>query len=180
MNSMRLIRMHPWSRSQDKHNTAFIFIEMTTQRVFYTIDSYASQEQELICRCKLEGMQVCNCEPGNCTCNSVKFDTIYIDLPTYFAQSPNTRKSVSILQARLFDVVSDTEITGSLHSSLVQTDSSSDNYVCSTNKLYPIPPTFCVPTRQMRFECWCRDIHNKLIDLDTKKAHLLLELLLEF
>ena len=153
---------------------------MTTQRVFYTIDSYASQEQELICKCKLEGEEVCNCEPGKCSCNHLLYDTIFVQLPIYFVQSPNLGKTVSVLQARLFDVVSETEIIGSLHSTLVQIDSSCDNYVCSTNKLYPIPPKFTISSRQMRFECWCRDMKNSLVDLDPKKARLTLELLLEF
>ena len=150
------------------------------QRVFYTIDSYAAQQQELICRCKIDGEEVCTCEPGKCVCNHTLYDTIYIDLPIYFVQSPNVNKTVSILHARLFNVVSENEITGSLHSSLVQIDSSSDNYVCSTNKIYPIPPKFTISSRQMRFECWCRDIHNKLIDLDTNKTRLVIEMLLEF
>lgn len=150
-----------------------------SQRVFYTIDSFSSQEQELICRCKLDGEAVCNCE-GECKCNMLLYDTIFIDLPLYFVQSNTAHKTVSIIQARLFDVRTETEITGSLHSSLVQINTSDDNYVCSTNKVYPIPPCFVMGTRQTRFECWCRNMKNELIDLSTKKTRLVLELLLEF
>ena len=152
---------------------------MTTQRVFYTVDSFSSKELS-VCNCKRDGEEVCTCEPGKCTCNHLLYDTIYIDLPQYFVQSNTFQKKVSILHVRLFDMDSESEITGSLHSDLVQVNASDDNYCCSTNKLYPIPPTFIIGNRKAKFECWCRDIKSDLIDLSPKKTRLIIEFLLEF
>ena len=158
---------------------AFFGSEMS-QRVFYTIDSLASTQQPLICECMRSEGARCTCPPGECHCNHLLYDTIYIELPQYFVVSPFADKSVSILTARLFDLTTESEITGSLHSDLVQVNASDDNYCCSVNKLYPIPPTFILAGRKSRFECWCRGIKGDLIELDPQKTRLVIELLLEF
>lgn len=148
-----------------------------SQKLHFIIDTFTSEDSD-VCDCKRGG--TCTCEPGQCHCNHVKYDTIYITLPPAFINSNNYQKKVSILQVRLFDLTSNTEITGSLHSDLVQVDSSADNYCCSTNKLYPIPPTFIIGGRQSKFSCWARSISGELIDFDRHKTRIILELLLEF
>ena len=149
------------------------------QKVFYVVDSFSASEQD-VCSCKRDGEEVCTCPAGECHCNHLKFDTIYITLPDYFTQSNNAHKSISILNVKLFDMVNENEIKGSLHSDLVQINSSSDNYCCSLNTVYSLPPTFIIGGKKSKFECWCRDIKNKLIDLDTNQTRLVIELLLEF
>ena len=111
---------------------------------------------------------------------SVLYDTLYISLPSFFTTCPNSKKCVSIIIARLFDLAECKEIIGSIHSSLVQFDASANNYCCSSNILYPQPKRFNIADNTAIFEVWCRDLNGSIIDLDPAKTRLILELLLEF
>lgn len=150
------------------------------QRTHFAIDSLNSDKLPLACECKRSATAVCNCPDGECKCNSLLYDTIFIDVPEYFIQSRNPNKTISILQARFFDLTTGNPIVASMHSDLVQINASADNYCCSTNMLYPVPITLVLPTNKSKFECWFRDYKGKLIDLDPTKVRLILECILEY
>ena len=111
---------------------------------------------------------------------SVLYDTLYISLPSFFTTAPNSKKSVGIIIARLFDLAECKEIVGSIHSTLVQFDASANNYCCSSNLLYSEPKRFTIADNTSIFEVWCRDLNGSIIDLDPAKTRLILELVLEF
>lgn len=111
---------------------------------------------------------------------SVMYDTLYISLPQFFTSSPNSKKTVGIIIARLFDLAECKEIVGSIHSTLVQFDASANNYCCATNLIYPQPKRFNIADNSSIFEVWCRDLNGNIIDLDPARTRLILELLLEF
>ena len=110
----------------------------------------------------------------------VLYDTLYISLPSFFTSCPNSKKSVAIIIARLFDISEQKELTGSIHSSLVQFDASADSYCCSANVLYSEPKRFTIADNTAIFEVWCRDIQGNIYDLNPAKTRLILELVLEF
>ena len=111
---------------------------------------------------------------------SVLYDTLYISLPSFFTSCPNSKKTVGIIIARLFDLAECKEIVGSIHSTLVQFDASANNYCCSSNLLYSEPKRFTIADNTAIFEVWCRDLNGSIIDLDPAKTRLILELVLEF
>ena len=153
------------------------------QRVNFIVDNFDSTQQPPTCECKRSpSSAVCTCEPGTCHCNHLRFDTVFISLPAYFTQSRNANKRLFILQVKLFDITSDvpTEITASMHSDIVQINASADNYCCSCNMLYPLPPSFTLADNKSRFECWFRNIRGELIDIDPLKVRLVIETVLEY
>ena len=150
---------------------------MAFQEVQFIIDSFDSTERS-VCNCKRDGEQVCTCEEGKCKCNHVKFDTIYIQFPKYFVQSSNTKKYVSILLVRLFDIVNKCEITASMHTNLIRTNESADNYCCACNIAYPVPKNYICSDNKDKFETWFRDINGDLIDLDPTKTRAIIECVL--
>ena len=111
---------------------------------------------------------------------SVMYDTLYISLPSFFTTCPNSKKCVSIIIARLFDITEQRELTGSIHSTLVQFDASANYYCCSANLLYPQPKRYNIADNTAIFEVWCRDLNGSIIDLNPNKTRLILELVLEF
>ena len=110
----------------------------------------------------------------------VMYDTLYIALPSFFTQAPNSKKSVSIIIARLFDITEQKELAGSIHSTLVQFDASADSYCCTANLLYSEPKRYIIADNKTIFEVWARDIQGNIYDLNPAKTRLILELLLEF
>ena len=112
--------------------------------------------------------------------STVKYDTLFIALPSFFTHCPNPKKSVSLLIARLFDITEMKEIAASIHSNIVQFDASADNYCCTANMLYPIPKRFVLADNKTVFEVWARDLQGNIIDFDPLKTRLILEFLLEF
>ena len=152
------------------------------QRVHFVVDNFDSAQQAPTCECKRSVGAVCTCTEVPCHCNHLRYDTVYITLPTYFTQSRNANKRIHIQQVKLFDITSDepTEINASMHSDIVQINASADNYCCFCNALYPIPPTFTLSDNKSKFECWFRDLKGNLVDIDPTKVRLILETVLEY
>ena len=150
------------------------------------VDSFESEQ----CNCQRDGMENCLCgvdENGQsqCACghSHILYDTIFIDLPMYFAQSKNPNKSLSITLARIFDLTDTSnprEIVASMHSNIVRINQSADSYCCSCNMIYPIAKEYPMPDNKTRFEVWFRDIFGELIDLNTKKVRCIIEMTLHY
>lgn len=164
----------------------FIFLEMS-QKLHFIIDTFTSEEAEAkICNCGRDGVCEEGCECGcvnascNCCAGSVKYDTVFCELPPNFVQSRNPNKNISILIVRLFDLTNNTEIIGSLHSDIVRVDSSADHYVCATNLLYVPPKQYLCPENKNKFECWFRKLNGDIVELERTKTRFVCELLLEF
>ena len=170
---------------------SFIFIQMS-QKLHFIVDTFTSEDETVQCpntsfcncgrdSCCEEGCE-CGCVSASCNCcaGSVKYDTVYCDLPPNFVQSRNPNKNISILLVRLFDLTSNQEIIGSLHSDIVRIDSSADHYVCATNLLYVPPKQYVCPDNKKSFECWFRKVNGDIVDLERTKTRFVCEMLLEF
>ena len=162
------------------------------QEVNFIIDSFDSEQPDTSCpnpnicncgrdSCCAEGCE-CGCTLASCNCceGSVKYDTIYIDLPKYFTSTPNPKKEVVILLVRLFDMETMNEITASLHTNLIRNSESADNYLCATNIAYPVPKKYVCSDNKEKFECWFRDLKGHIIDLDPSKRRVVIECVLRF
>ena len=116
----------------------------------------------------------------------VEFDTMYITLPEYFVNSPNQNKSISILVVRLFDLTDtvhdspDHQITATMHSDIVQVNSSADNYCVATNIAYPHPKKYVLPTAQQQFQVWFRRMDGTIIDVTPSETRVIIEMELEY
>ena len=112
------------------------------------------------------------------------YDTIVIDLPNWFSQSANPEKSIELEYIHLYQYIADTDtwtpIPSTMHSDLVQFYKSADNYVCSTNMMYSFPKKFIIGDKKDTFDMWFRDMAGYLIDLDTTKTRVILELVLRY
>ena len=163
-----------------------------SQKLHFIIDTFTSEEESIqcpnksFCNCgkdsKCEEGCECGCVRASCNCcaGSVKYDTVYIDLPPNFVQSRNPNKNISILLVRLFDLTSNSEITASLHSDISRIDSSADHYCCACNLLYTPPKSYPSPDNKQKFECWFRTIDGSIVELDPTKTRFVIELVLEF
>ena len=162
------------------------------QQIQFIVDSFTSEEEvsacpnPQFCNCGRDGCCEEGCECGctkpscNCCAGKAKYDTIYIDLPRYFVLAKNPHKYVSILIVRLFDLTTNQEITSSMHSNLIRTNESADDYCCTCNMLYPIPKKYPMPDNKGKFEVWFRRINGSIIDLDPTKTRCVIELTLEY
>ena len=111
------------------------------------------------------------------------WDTIYVDLPTYFINSTNPNKAVEIELARVFDFTSwseGAEMISSLHSDIAEQDASADNYVCATNTLYNNPKSYLVGANKSTIECWFRKIDGTLINLHPNNTRIIIEMVLRY
>ena len=108
------------------------------------------------------------------------YDTLYIKLPDYFTSSMNPDKTVTVLIARVYDINTREPIVSSLHSNLLQFNRSADDYIMTTNVLYPTPKSFQVPSTQSTYEVWLRRIDGSLIDLDPSKTRVIIEFMLNY
>ena len=154
------------------------------QILHFIVDTFTSEQPPCNCgrdSCCAESCE-CNCSDPNCTCctGSVKYDTVYIDLPPAFVQSKNSNKRVSILIARIFDLVNECPIESSMHSDLVRTDASADHYCCTTNVLYSFLKTYYMGDNKGKFEVWFRKMNGNIIDLAPEKTRIVIEFVLEF
>ena len=112
--------------------------------------------------------------------NSALYDTIWIQLPQYFVNSPNPKKSIDVLMVRVFDVNNGVELVASVHSDIVQMNKSSDSYMCAANQLYPIPKKYIMPDNTAVFEVWVRRMDGNILDLDPDQTRVVMELLLKY
>ena len=111
------------------------------------------------------------------------WDTIYVDLPTYFVNSNNPNKCVEIELARVIDFTSwseGVEMISSLHSDIAEQDASADNYVCATNTLYNNPKSYLVGANKNMIECWFRKIDGTLINLHPNSTRVIIEMILRY
>ena len=111
------------------------------------------------------------------------WDTIYIDLPTYFINSTNPNKAVEIELARVIDFstwAEGAEVISSMHSDIAEQDASADNYVCATNTLYNNPKTYLVGANKNTIECWFRKIDGTLINLHPNSTRIIVEMILRY
>ena len=112
--------------------------------------------------------------------NSALYDTIWIQLPQYFVNSSNPKKSIDVLMVRVFDVNNGVELVASVHSDIVQMNKSSDSYMCAANQLYPIPKKYIMPDNTAVFEVWVRRMDGNILDLDPDQTRVVMELLLKY
>ena len=112
--------------------------------------------------------------------NSALYDTIWIQLPQYFVNSSNPKKSIDVLMVRVFDVINGVELVASVHSDIVQMNKSSDSYMCAANQLYPIPKKYIMPDNTAVFEVWVRRMDGNILDLDPDQTRVVMELLLKY
>ena len=120
----------------------------------------------------------------NTATNTCLYDTITIQLPNWFSQSANSEKSVELEYIHLYQIDPTNgvwySVPSTMHSDLVQFYKSADNYVCSTNMMYSFPKKFVIGDKKDTFDMWFRDMAGYLIDLDTTKTRVILELVLRY
>ena len=111
------------------------------------------------------------------------WDTIFVDLPSYFVNSTHSHKSVEIELVRVIDFESwkdGVEVISSMHSDLADQDASSDCYVCASNTLYNNPKSYLVGANRNKMECWFRRIDGSIINLHPAKTRIIIEMLLRY
>ena len=153
----------------------------------FVVDTLTSDVQTIVvCNTELQNRCevtcTCGCNPATCnrTCAcfaSVIYNTLFITLPEYFTQSRN-QKSISVQLVRLFDLQTGQPIDSSMHSNMIQINTSANNYICACNTVYSVPKKYIIGDNTNKFEAWFRKINGSLVDLS--KTRIIVELLLNY
>ena len=72
------------------------------------------------------------------------------------------------------------ELTATMHSDIVQINSSADNYCVATNIAYPHPKKYVLPTAQQQFQVWFRRMDGTIIDVTPSETRVIIEMELEY
>ena len=114
------------------------------------------------------------------TANATPLNTIYCSLPAYFIHSRDAKKEIQLLIFRAFDLEGGYEIQATLHSDIASIDASADHYIASSNTLYSVPKSYKIGDNRSMFQMWLRDLNGNLLDLDTTKLRVIIELVLSY